>query len=456
VTTNGISFDELDLPEAVRAGIRDAGFTRCTPIQERVLPRTLGGRDVAGQAQTGTGKTAAFLVTLFTRLLATRPPRRPASPRALVIAPTRELVVQITGDARVLGGHTGLGIHAVYGGVEYRQQREALREGADVLVGTPGRLIDYYKQHAYTLTRCEVLVIDEADRMFDMGFIRDLRFLLRRLPPVTTRQSMLFSATLSWDVLELAYEHMNDPIHISASEDQVTAEKIDHLVYHVGAGEKPSLLLGVLRSEPGERILVFTNMRRTAQHLVGLLEANDVHAGGITGDMDQRHRLRMLERFKQGTLPVLVATDVASRGLHIEAVSHVINYDLPQDPEDYVHRAGRTARAGASGQALSFVCEYDAEFLEPIERLIGFTLPATVPEEHLYAPVTPVPHRARERRGRPGPPRHRPRTGGPRRDDARAGHGREHARSGGTSEEPSPARRRRRRRRRSPSSTGAP
>jgi ATP-dependent RNA helicase RhlB len=327
-----------------------------------------------------------------------------------------------------------------------------LREGADVLVGTPGRLIDYYKQHAYTLTRCEVLVIDEADRMFDMGFIRDLRFLLRRLPPVTTRQSMLFSATLSWDVLELAYEHMNDPIHISASEDQVTAEKIDHLVYHVGAGEKPSLLLGVLRSEPGERILVFTNMRRTAQHLVELLETNGIHAGGITGDMEQRHRLRMLERFKQGALPVLVATDVASRGLHIEAVSHVINYDLPQDPEDYVHRAGRTARAGASGQALSFVCEYDAEFLEPIEHLIGFTLPATVAEEHLYAPVTAVPHRARERRGRPGPPRRRHGPGGhDRHDDARGGHARANVRSAGTGDTPG-GRRSRRRRRRPPSS----
>jgi ATP-dependent RNA helicase RhlB len=328
----------------VRAGIRDAGFTHCTPIQEKVLPVSLRGRDIAGQAQTGTGKTAAFLVTVFTKLVRTPRPYQPAAPRALVIAPTRELVVQIAADARILGGHTGLTVQAVYGGVDYRKQRDALGDGVDLLIGTPGRLIDYFKQQAYTLRRAEIVVIDEADRMFDMGFIRDLRFLLRRLPPYAERQSMLFSATLSYDVLELAYEHMNDAVHLSVSTKRMTPEKIDHLVYHVGAHEKARLLIGLLRHEGGKRVLVFTNMRRTAGDLVGILESNGIEAAPITGDMDQRHRLRILERFKTGDLPVLVATDVASRGLHIEGVTHVVNYDLPQDPEDYVHRTAPRAR----------------------------------------------------------------------------------------------------------------
>jgi ATP-dependent RNA helicase RhlB len=293
----------------------------------------------------------------------------------------------------------------VYGGVDYHMQRDALLNGVDVLIGTPGRLIDYFKQEVYSLRRAEVVVIDEADRMFDMGFIRDLRFLLRRLPPYSQRQSLLFSATLSYDVLELAYEHMNDPAHLSVSPEQVTAEKIEHLVYHVGSREKPSLLVGLLRHEAGERVLVFTNMRRTAGHIVSVLEANGLEAAPITGDIEQRLRLRILERFKTGDLPVLVATDVASRGLHIEGVTHVINYDLPQDAEDYVHRAGRTARAGAEGKAVSFSSEYDVDSLEPIERLIGFKLPHTVPDDHLLPEVTVPFLRRRPPRGNPGMPR---------------------------------------------------
>jgi ATP-dependent RNA helicase RhlB len=409
--TTATAFDSFDLPEAVRAGIRDAGFTQCTPIQEKVLPVSLRGRDVAGQAQTGTGKTAAFLVTVFTKLVRAARPHQPAAPRALVVAPTRELVVQIAADARVLGRHTGLTVQAVYGGVDYRKQRDALGDGVDLLIGTPGRLIDYLKQRAYSLRRTEIVVIDEADRMFDMGFIRDLRFLLRRLPPYSERQSMLFSATLSYDVLELAYEHMNDPAHLSVSAERVSPEKIDHLVYHVGAHEKARLLIGLLRYEAGDRVLVFTNMRRSAGDVVGILEANGIVAASITGDMDQRHRLLILERFKTGDLPVLVATDVASRGLHIEGVTHVVNYDLPQDPEDYVHRTGRTARAGAEGKALSLVCEYDVEALAPIEDLLGFKLPHTFPDDTLLPAIT-VP-RFRRDGSRPsggdGPRRHTPR-----------------------------------------------
>ena len=339
----GRPFDTFDLPAQVMDGIRAAGFTRCTPIQEKVLPLSLAGKDVAGQAQTGTGKTAAFLITVFTRLL-NRPRTAGSGPRALVIAPTRELVVQIADDARLLGQATGLTIQAVYGGVDYRKQRDQVEAGTDLLVGTPGRLIDYHKQHVLDLRGVEMLVIDEADRMFDMGFIKDLRYLLRRLPTYETRQSMLFSATLSYDVMELAYVFMNEAEKVSVTPEQVTAENIEHLVYHVGLHEKLPLLVGLLRTTPGAHTLVFTNMKRTAERLERNLVANGFHAAAITGDVDQRRRLRILSDFKDGTLPTLVATDVASRGLHIDGVTHVINYDLPFDAEDYVHRAGRTAR----------------------------------------------------------------------------------------------------------------
>ena len=412
----GRRFDSFDLPPEVRAGIERAGFTRCTPIQEKVLPLALAGRDVAGQAQTGTGKTAAFLITIFTRLLAHGRPGRPAAPRALVIAPTRELVVQITADARLLGHATPFTIHAVYGGIDYRKQRADVQAGVDVLIGTPGRLIDYFKQRVYDLRSVEILVIDEADRMFDMGFIKDLRYLLRQLPSYDRRQSMLFSATLTHDVMELAYVFMNDAVRVSVTPEQVTAEKVEHLVYHVGVHEKMPLLLGLLRRESDARVLVFVNMRRSAERLVRTLEANGFTAAAITGDVDQRRRLKVLTDFKEGRLPILVATDVASRGLHIEGVTHVVNYDLPLDAEDYVHRVGRTARAGASGRAISLACEDYVEGLEPIERYIGFKLPFEVPEDDML--VHPVHHAPRERRParetHAAAPKQRRRTGRPR------------------------------------------
>ncbi len=397
-----LSFDELPLPEAVREGLRYAGFSHCTPIQGKVLPLTLAGRDVAGQAQTGTGKTAAFLISLFTRLLENRHPRRPAAPRALVIAPTRELAIQIAKDAELLGHGNGLEVQVVYGGVDYKKQRDNLRQDVDVLVGTPGRLIDYLKQKVYDLRSIEVLVIDEADRMFDMGFIRDLRFLLRRCTPADQRQSLLFSATLSHDVLELAYMFMNDAVNVEVRPEQVTAEGVQHSLYHVGVHEKLAVLIGLLEREGAERTLVFVNMRRTADHLCRTLAVNGYPAEQITGDIDQRKRMKILEQFRDGTLPILVATDVASRGLHIEGVTHVINYDLPLDPEDYVHRVGRTARAGASGMAISLACERYVESLEPIEKLIGFKIEHDFPEESLIVDYTPAPRRPRSRDGRDG------------------------------------------------------
>ncbi len=379
------------------AGIRSAGFTHCTPIQEKVLPLALAGRDVAGQAQTGTGKTAAFLITIFTRLLAHERPGRPAAPRALVIAPTRELVVQIASDARLLGEATPFTIHAVYGGIDYHKQRTDVRAGVDVLIGTPGRLIDYFRQRVFDLRSVEILVIDEADRMFDMGFIKDLRYILRQLPSYDRRQSMLFSATLSYDVMELAYVFMNDAVRVSVTPEQVTAEKVEHLVYHVAKNEKLPLLLGVLRRAGADpRVLIFVNMRRSAERLVRWLEANAFAAAAITGDVDQRRRLRILADFKEGRLPILVATDVASRGLHIEGVTHVINYDLPFDAEDYVHRIGRTARAGASGKAISLACEEYVEGLEAIETYIGFKLPYEIVDEAML--MHPLHHPPREHR----------------------------------------------------------
>ena len=379
------------------AGIRSAGFTRCTPIQEKVLPLALAGRDVAGQAQTGTGKTAAFLITIFTRLLAHERPGRPAAPRALVIAPTRELVVQIANDAHLLGEGTGFTIQAVYGGVDYHKQRTDVRAGVDILIGTPGRLIDYFRQRVFDLRSVEILVIDEADRMFDMGFIKDLRYILRQLPNYDRRQSMLFSATLSYDVMELAYVFMNEAVRVSVTPDQVTAENVEHLVYHVSKNEKLALLVGVLR-RAGEdrRVLIFVNMRRSAERLVRWLEANGFAASAITGDVDQRRRLRILNDFKEGRLPILVATDVASRGLHIEGVTHVVNYDLPFDAEDYVHRIGRTARAGASGKAISLACEEYVDGLEAIEAFIGFKLPYEIADETMLA--HPLHHPPREHR----------------------------------------------------------
>jgi ATP-dependent RNA helicase RhlB len=383
-----LAFGALELPDPVRRGIEDAGFVTATPIQEAALPLALRGKDVAGQSQTGTGKTAAFLIAAFTRCL--RHPAPPRSgvtaPRVLIIAPTRELVVQIEADARLLGAHTGLSILAVYGGIDYNKQREALREGCDILVGTPGRLIDYLKQHIWSPGRVEVLVIDEADRMFDMGFIADLRFILRRLPKPEKRQSFLFSATLSFRVLELTWEFMNNPAQISITPQQKTVEKAEQVLYHVGREEKFNLLLGLLRREGGSRILIFSNTREEARRLEDRLGRNGWEARALTGDVDQKKRLKILNDFKDGALPILVATDVASRGLHIEGVSHVVNWDMPQDAEDYVHRIGRTARAGAAGKAISLVDEAGALTLEPIEKFISQKIAVDWAEDDLYLP----------------------------------------------------------------------
>jgi ATP-dependent RNA helicase RhlB len=279
----------------------------------------------------------------------------------------------------------------VYGGVDYHKQRETLRGGVDLLIGTPGRLIDYFQQGVYTLKGVEVLVIDEADRMFDMGFIKDIRYLTRQLPSPERRQSFLFSATLAQRVLELAYECMNNPTMISVAPEHITAEGVEEVVYHVTREEKFPLLLGLLEREKGKRILMFANMKHEAERLAERLIRVGYHARAITGDVDQKKRLKIMQAFKEGGLHILVATDVASRGLHIEGVTHVFNYDLPQDAEDYVHRIGRTARAGASGKAISLADEQYVLSLEAIEEFIGHKIPVEWADEDLFLKPAPRP-----------------------------------------------------------------
>jgi ATP-dependent RNA helicase RhlB len=372
-----LRFAELRLPEPVMKGLADAGFDRCTPIQAETLPIALGGRDVAGQAQTGTGKTAAFLVAMY-HYLAENPPRPTrglTDPRALILAPTRELAIQIHKDAELLGAHTGLVLGLAYGGTDYEKQRARIQAGVDVLIGTPGRLIDYYKQHIYGLQHIQVLILDEADRMFDLGFIKDIRYVLRRLPAPGERLNMVFSATLSHRVLELAYEHMNDPTLVQIEPEQVTAEKVRQCIYFPANTEKLPLLIGLLREKNATRTMVFVNTKREADRVRDYLDANGLGAEVISGDVAQNRRQKVLARFLAGELAVLVTTDVGSRGLHIPGVSHVVNYDLPQDREDYVHRIGRTARAGESGDAISLGCETYVQTLPDIEEYIGMKIP---------------------------------------------------------------------------------
>src|SRR3954470_6834378 len=387
-----LAFASLDLVPEVARGIKDAGFVRATPVQASTLPIALAGRDVAGQAQTGTGKTAAFLVAMYQGLL-TRPApasRNRTSILALIVAPTRELAVQIHHDAEILGRHTGFRQAVVYGGVDYDKQRRQLEDGVDVLIGTPGRLIDYFKQHIFDMRHAQVLVLDEADRMFDLGFIADIRYLMRRLPHPEKRQSMLFSATLSHRVLELAYEHMNNPELVRIEPDKMTADRVRQIMYYPSMEEKLPLLIGLLRQFEARRTMIFVNTKRVAERLESTLRANGLHAQALSGDVPQNKRLKFLRDFHNGELAVLIATDVASRGLHIPDVSHVFNFDLPQDAPDYVHRIGRTARAGTDGDAISFACEEYAVSLPEIEDYITHKIPvARVAPELLAQDLKP-------------------------------------------------------------------
>ncbi len=432
-----LSFTGLHLPEALQKGLADAGFERCTPIQAQTLPHALAGMDVAGQAQTGTGKTVAFLVAMFARLLREPVPagRKTNAPRALIVAPTRELAVQIHSDAEPLGQHTGLRLGLAFGGIDFEKQKRHLEEGVDVLIGTPGRIIDFYKQHVIDLSFVQVVVLDEADRMFDLGFINDIRYILRRMPAPDKRLNLLFSATLSQRVLELAYEHMNSPQLTRIEPDKMTVDRVRQVIYYPSNNEKPRLLVGLLKHMDPTRSMVFVNTRRAAEDVEALLRDNGINAEAISGDVPQAKRLRMLRDFHDGTLAVLIGTDVASRGLHIPDVSHVFNYDLPQDPEDYVHRIGRTARAGAEGDAISLGCEEYVITLPEIEAYIGRKLPVATIEPESLAELAPAsPRRRKEHRpgGRSGPSRSGPpRSGGPRHGGGAGSSGRSQRPHGG-------------------------
>ena len=384
-------------------GLQDAGFHFCTPIQAQTLPVTLDGKDVAGQAQTGTGKTGAFLVTVISRLLSEERDDS-GMPAALIMAPTRELSHQIVEEAQALARHSKLRILEVVGGVDYQSQADTLKSGVDIVIGTPGRLIDYYKQRIFKTDNIKLLVIDEADRLLDLGFEKDMRYILRNLPRYDRRQSMLFSATLSHRVLELTYEYMNLPEFISVTPETVTVENIDQFLLHVGKGKKLELLLGLFQREEWNRVLIFVNTKAGVDWLTLKLQGNGLPAERITGDLPQRKRFRLMEQYKQGKIKILVATDVASRGIHVEDISHVINYDIPQDPENYVHRIGRTARAGKSGRALTLACEDYVYHLEPLEQLIGYKLPVMWPEDDWFVrdQAKPIP-RSSSPRSKSGP-----------------------------------------------------
>ncbi len=376
-------FDELNLPDTVLNGLTEAGFIYCSPIQAQTLPLSLSGKDVAGQAQTGTGKTAAFLVTALTRLLADDA-RISGEPSALIVSPTRELALQTFEEASLIGKYTGLAFAQVVGGVDYQKQADILKNGVDIVIGTPGRIIDFFKQGILKTSAIRLIVIDEADRLLDMGFAKDMRFILQKLPRYDKRQTLLFSATLSFRVMELTYEYMNLPEFISVTPEEVAVDGIEQSLFHVGSDQKLSLLLGILERETWERILIFVNTKSGVEWLTHKLKGNGWPAEGITGDLPQQKRFKLMEQFKEGKIKMLIATDVASRGIHVEDISHVINYDLPQDPENYIHRIGRTARAGKTGKAMSFACETYVFHLEPLEALLNHRLPVVWAEEDWF------------------------------------------------------------------------
>ena len=379
-------FCNLELSDSILLGLNDAKFNHCTPIQDRALPLLLRSKDIAGQAQTGTGKTATFLLATFQHLLNDES-EAIKNPRALILAPTRELAIQIHKDALLLSKHLNLKFALIYGGTDYQKQLDTLKTDIDIIIGTPGRIIDFYKQNAFTLDHIQVTVMDEADRMFDLGFIKDIRYLLRRMPAPEQRLNMLFSATLSYKVTELAYEHMNNPILIRIETEEVTSKAIQQSAYCPANEQKIPLLIGLLNHHQPQRSIIFVNTKRCAELLDDTLNANGYKTAALSGDVPQDKRQRLLADFQDNKITLLIATDVAARGLHIADVSHVINYDLPQDVEDYVHRIGRTARFGASGIAISFICEHYAYSMPDIETYIGQKIPVNAITANLLADI---------------------------------------------------------------------
>lgn len=395
-------FHDLELPSEIMHGIADLNFQYCTPIQARVLSEVREGRNVAGRAQTGTGKTAAFLVLCLARFAA-RPisgKRKKGTPRALVIAPTRELVIQIASDAVNLGKYCDFNCVAVYGGMDYDKQERALSKPVDLIAATPGRLLDFKRKGIIDLSDVEILVVDEADRMLDMGFIPDVKSIIRSLPPKERRRTMLFSATLTDDVLRLASQWMPDPVVVEIEPEQVAVDTVRQLVYLVTAKDKFKVFYNLIKRENIGRVLIFTNRRNSTERIADDLDRYGIPCERLSGDVNQKRRMRVLEDFKKGRVNVVVATDVAGRGLHVDDIDHVINYDLPYEPDDYVHRIGRTGRAGSKGTAVSFACEDESFVIPEIEEYIGEPLSCCQPEECLLQEL-PKPLRRRKPLSRP-------------------------------------------------------
>jgi len=413
-------FTDFALPDPLQNAIKELGFTYCTPIQAKSLPVILGNHNIIGQANTGTGKTATFLIAVINRLLKQANDGDTKMPlRALILAPTRELAIQINDEAQALIKNTKLTSAVIYGGANYEKQQNSLKAGCDILIGTVGRIIDFYKQGLVSLKTIETLVLDEADRMLDMGFIKDVRYILRKLPDPEKRLNLLFSATINFKVKEFAYELMNDPEIISVEQEKSEKKNIEQVAYYVANNEKIPLLVGLLRSDELSRAIVFTNMKVTAERITASLQANDIGAHLISGDVPQNKRQKLVKDFGDGKFPVLVATDVAARGLHIDDVSHVFNYDLPQDPEDYVHRIGRTGRIGSTGHAINFVCESYAFYMPDIEEFVGYKIPMDSISSDMLVEVKAAPPRKRsqkpqgQRNKKPSNQKHRSRKGKP-------------------------------------------
>lgn len=394
-------FHDFDLPLPIMHAIADLKFEYCTPIQAQTLPETIQGRDLVGRAQTGTGKSAAFLISMFAKLLAENPDqkRSPAEPRALIIAPTRELVMQIIKDAKSLSKYTNLRILPVFGGVDYQKQKEELQhKPVDLIAATPGRLLDFLRQKTVRLNKVEVLVLDEADRMLDMGFIPDVRRIVSQTADKEKRQTMMFSATITEEVKHLASQWCKKPCTVEIEGDQLTVDTIDQIVYLTTSKEKYTVLYNLLTKQNLKRVLVFTNRKDEARKLTDRLTRNGINCAMLSGDVDQKQRTSRLENFREGKIHVLVATDVAGRGIHIDGISHVVNYTLPYEPEDYVHRIGRTGRAGVEGISISFACDEGAFYLPDIEKYIGRKLECQTPDEAMLTPPprgsspTPAPY----------------------------------------------------------------
>ena len=415
-----LRFLDLPLHEEVQYGVQNAGFEYCTPIQAMALPALLENRDLAGKAQTGTGKTAAFLLATFTRFLNNplEGERKPGQPRCLVLAPTRELAMQIHKDAEALGVFTGLNSVVVFGGMDHEKQRRSLTRPVDLVIGTPGRIIDYSRGGDLNLSKVEVLVIDEADRMLDMGFIPDVKRIVAQLPGKGHRQTLLFSATLEDHILRLTSDWLADPVVFESEPENMVSENIEQTFFSVLRDEKLALLLYLLRTEPYERVLIFGNRKDVNLRLQYDLARFGYDVPVLSGDIPQDKRIKVLEKFRAGTEKIVIATDVAARGIHVDNVSLVVNYDLPERAEDYVHRIGRTGRAGHTGKSVSFLCEYGAYFLPEIEKLLDMQFPSAQPTEEMLQMPEPIPGAG------PARPARRPSSGGGR--DFRSG-----GRSGG-------------------------